>query len=330
MSPAKRNLITGIVVLGAIGTLLWMILTFSGRAMGIFQATGMKIAFTCDRADGLSDGSPVFYAGIEVGKVTSVRLENDGVHVLIDGEIYHGVPLPKNVVGEIKSQSSLGTSTQISLRLNGKPEGLLTADAKPIALRYTGAGLIPPEITDFIESANRQKLVEHVDGAIISLREQAEKAGKLIDSTQLLVADPKMQEDLRKTLSNIRLVTDRANKIGDKIESLTDNANSAIGEVRTTVADANKIITKTDKNVDQIARQIGSDLDKLGQTFQQFQDISEKINKGHGTAGALVNDPKLYDELTDSAKELKVVASSLERLVDQWEHEGLSVNLGKK
>jgi phospholipid/cholesterol/gamma-HCH transport system substrate-binding protein len=181
-----------------------------------------------------------------------------------------------------------------------------------------------------IDQANRQKLVQHLDETIVSLRTQAEKVGAVMDSTRSLLNDPKLQEDIRQTLANIHEVTDRANKIGVKLDTLADNANATLGDVRTTVGDANKVIAKTDKNLDQISHQVGDDLDKLGQTFKQFQEISEKINKGHGTAGALINDPKLYDELATTAKELNVVAASMERLMDQWEKDGISVNMGNK
>ncbi len=94
------------------------------------------------------------------------------------------------------------------------------------------------------------------------------------------------------------------------------------GDVRTTIA-------RTNENVDRLATKTGEDLDKLGVVFHQLQEISDKINTGHGTAGALLNDPKLYDQMASTAKELNIVATSLSRLVDQWEHEGVTVKLGK-
>jgi phospholipid/cholesterol/gamma-HCH transport system substrate-binding protein len=328
MTPRRRNLITGAVVLGALATLTWMILTFSGRMMGIFKSPGTRVEFKSDRADGLSDGSPVLYAGVPVGKVTRVRRLSDNMHLEIEGEIDNNPPLPKNLIGEIRSQSALGSSSMVSLELKGAPKGILS-EGDSIPLRYAG-GILPPELTDFVAQVKRQELIKHVDSAVVSLQTQVEKVGKVMDSLQGLVGDPKMQDDLRQTIINIRQVSDRATKIGAKLETLTDNANTTLTDVRSTVDDAHKMVNRTDKNLDELSHQLGYNLDKLGQTFVQFQQVAEKINKGHGTAGALINDPKLYDELTTTAKELNVVAASLQRLVDQWEHEGVSVNLGKK
>ena len=41
----------------------------------------------------------------------------------------------------------------------------------------------------------------------------------------------------------------------------------------------------------------------------------------------VVNDPKLYESLVDSAKELNATISDFKRLVEQWEQEGISFKL---
>ena len=41
----------------------------------------------------------------------------------------------------------------------------------------------------------------------------------------------------------------------------------------------------------------------------------------------MVNDPKLYQSLVDSARELNLTIVDLRRLIDQWEQEGASIKL---
>ena len=322
MSPRNRNLITGLVVLIALGVLTWMVLTFSGRAAGLLKPKGTPIVFLSERGDGLNDGSPVLYRGVQVGKVTGVRRTDDNTHVRISAEVDNRPPLPHNLSGQIRAQSALGSSSQVELELKGAPQGQL-AQGDEVELKYVGLSLLPPEVSDVLSTVQRQKLVEHVDETIQELRRQVTKAGRVMDDVNQLIGDPKLQADFRASVANVRSATERADRIGANLETLTTNASATMGEVRTAVA-------KTNADVDRVSRQMGDDLDKLGQVFRQFQEISEKVNKGHGTAGALVNDPKLYDELTDTARELNVVAASLARLVDQWEHEGVSLKVGGK
>ncbi len=55
----------------------------------------------------------------------------------------------------------------------------------------------------------------------------------------------------------------------------------------------------TAKNMAQVSEKLNKELDniKLKATVNQLHGILEKINNGTGTAGALVNDPALYDDV---------------------------------
>src|ERR1700709_2434128 len=112
MNARRRNIVTGVVVLTALLTLGWMILQFSGKMMGIFKLHETTVSFISDRGDGLSEGSPVLFRGVQVGKVNTVRLADDNVHIDITGEIHSRPALPANMIGDIKAQSQLGSAAQ--------------------------------------------------------------------------------------------------------------------------------------------------------------------------------------------------------------------------
>ena len=58
--------------------------------------------------------------------------------------------------------------------------------------------------------------------------------------------------------------------------------------------------------------------------------MANKIDKGEGSIGKFVNDPRLYEALTDTSAELNLTVRDLHRLVEQWEQEGVSLKLGGK
>jgi uncharacterized membrane protein YdfJ with MMPL/SSD domain len=58
-----------------------------------------------------------------------------------------------------------------------------------------------------------------------------------------------------------------------------------------------------------------------------MHDITDKINKGQGSAGLAVNDSKLYQALVDDSRELNTNLNVMQRLLEQWEQEGLSLKL---
>ena len=80
---------------------------------------------------------------------------------------------------------------------------------------------------------------------------------------------------------------------------------------------------------DLLADEHAARLEQVSRTLDHFQSISAKIDNGNGTAGQLINDPKLYQALVDSATQLNATIADLSRLVEQWEQEGISFKLNK-
>jgi len=54
---------------------------------------------------------------------------------------------------------------------------------------------------------------------------------------------------------------------------------------------------------------------KISTTMANLQDVTTKLNKGEGTLGRLINDPKMHDELIASVNEIKSVATDARTFV---------------
>jgi phospholipid/cholesterol/gamma-HCH transport system substrate-binding protein len=89
------------------------------------------------------------------------------------------------------------------------------------------------------------------------------------------------------------------------------------------------VINRGGEHLDQTARNINGRIDQVGKLLEQFQSIAARVDKGEGTAGLLIRDPKLYDSLVATANTLNLMMADLRRLVQQWEQEGLSFKLSK-
>src|ERR1700759_3325088 len=108
MSPYRRNVMVGVVVLSALVGLGWMVLKFGGSPMALFTPARIPIHFLCDRADGLSNGSIVSYRGVNVGQVTTVTRGDNEAPVRVDADVDAIPPLPANLKGIIRSQGLVG------------------------------------------------------------------------------------------------------------------------------------------------------------------------------------------------------------------------------
>src|SRR2546430_693723 len=119
MSPFRRNTLVGIVVVTALLLLGWMILKFGDRPAKLFATSDVPIHVTTDRADGISEGSPVYYRGVTVGRVTGLRRMENQREVVVDAEVDEKPPLPSNVWGVIRSTGLIGSASSVSLELTG-------------------------------------------------------------------------------------------------------------------------------------------------------------------------------------------------------------------
>lgn len=343
LTPRKRNVLVGSVVLVAMVGLAWMVLKFSGREASSVFNKGTDIQLIADRADGVSEGSPLFYLGVNVGRVTGVRRLADNTGVTIDATIDpNQPPLPNDVVGVIRTQSALGTAAAISLEPRHRrpatrpasgpagvaatgpstepsgPAGPLLAPGTLLRASFQGGGVVPPEFSEVAAEIREQQLVKHLDEAVVSVRTQVDQVGEILKQVNGFVGDEKVRNDLRTSLANIRQTSENLQKASGRLDEMSTEAKDTLASVHTNV-------DKTGQRIDDISRQVGDRLTQVGEMVGKFQSVAAKVDKGEGSAGQLVNDPRLYESMVDTSKELNETVKALKRLVEQWEKEGLSV-----
>ena len=322
MSPYRRNILVGVVVIGALVLLGWMILKFGDRPAKFFATPSQPITFITDRADGLGEGSNITYRGVIVGRVKDVKRSDDGKQVVVNAEVDTTPPLPANVTASIVTQSALGSTSFMALDLTGpEPQGALKPGVT-LRARFVGLALLPPEYGQLATELRATAQQFRESQVVLHLDQQVIKAGQVLDNVNSLVGDPKLRENIQVALANIRQASETINKLGGKFDKITDDASTTMGDVRTTV-------TKAVTNLDTITKQVSDRLQQISVTLDHFQSISAKIDEGKGTAGQLVNDPKLYQALVDSSLQLNATIADLKRLVEQWEQEGLHFKLSK-
>jgi phospholipid/cholesterol/gamma-HCH transport system substrate-binding protein len=319
MSAYRRNLMVGITVLIAGLLFIWMMLNFSSRTAELFGPSQIPIQFTSPRADGLSQGSAVYFLGVNAGRVTNVVRRDDGQGVDIGATIDSKPPIPDNVHAEISQSSAIGGGSSVNLEIDpAKPSGGPLQPHAVIQAVYLGLQLhvLPPEFTQTAQDIGdmsveikktAQQLREsgaigHLNDALTEITTQTTTAGRILQT----LGNDQTREDMRTAIANIRQTSEATTRISAKIDVLTDTL-------------------RTDS--DQLNKQVADRLTQISAVLNNLQDVTAKIQSGKGTAGLLVNDPRLYEALVTTTQQLSATASDLHRLVDQWEQEGVSLKL---
>ncbi|HUR56782.1 MAG TPA: MlaD family protein [Opitutaceae bacterium] len=116
-----------------------------------------------------------------------------------------------------------------------------------------------------------------------------------------------------KTTPDLNSVMSQIGQIGQKLEGALGNLGSALG------GDPNKpgIIQKVDLLVTE-------NRESINKTTANLQEITDKMNKGDGSLGRLLNSPKLHDDLVatigeikNSAADAKAFVANAQAIIDQ-------------
>jgi phospholipid/cholesterol/gamma-HCH transport system substrate-binding protein len=316
-------------MLGALVALGWMVIKFGGGPATWFTPPKMDVKFIADRADGIADGSNLYYRGVVVGRVTNTRLGDPKHPVVIEAIVNRQPPLPSNLIGVIKTNSLLGSGASIDLQIVGPEADTNLKDNTQLVAKYLGTQLLPPEFADLATQLKETAQKLNDSGVITHLNETIEKTGRLAESLDTFVSDKGMRDNLSTTINNLRTASDSATRITGNMEKFSSNLNDLSASASTTIKSANDTIVKVNSHIDELSKQIDDRMLQTADLLKSFNSIAAKIDQGKGTAGLLVNDPKLYDSLVDTAREINLTIADLRRLVNQWETEGAYLRLSK-
>ena len=106
-------------------------------------------------------------------------------------------------------------------------------------------------------------------------------------------------------------VTPDINTIMSEIGNLGQKLDGALGSISTAINGDGKspgLFQKLDKLV-------SDNGDNVNATVANLQQVTDKLNKGEGTLGKLINDPKMHDELLASVSEIKNAAADAKNFI---------------
>ncbi|MBS2022243.1 MAG: MCE family protein [Deltaproteobacteria bacterium] len=312
MSQIATPLKVGLVVLlaaVAFGTGLTLI---GGKGLG---RSSYVVSAVFDDASGLGIRTRVQIAGISIGQVDHVELDQDArarVFLKIDKKF----KLYDNAVISKRSESILGD---------------FILDVKPGA---------PPakELEDGAEIMHvyRQPGMNEIFSSMGNIANDIQEVTK---SLRKVLGNEEGQENLRAIISGLVRITSALektiNRSGDKIDQVLTNFRDFSGDLRQlsskegedvvailkNTRDATSQANAILKTISEVVGSSGqgdakdtikslkSNLEKLDKTLANVQSITDKVNKGEGTVGRLVNDDKLIKSLEKAASDVSNLTS---------------------
>ncbi|HXJ18845.1 MAG TPA: MlaD family protein [Polyangia bacterium] len=304
MRRSWASVTVGALVLVVAAISYFLIRSTSERSAG---ARGVQVYALFHDASGLFEKSRVQTAGIAVGEISGRDLDPKTARAKITIKMHPGIVLYENAVVSKKSASLLG-------------EYYLEIDPGSSVSEVKG------------QRHDNRKLQD--GDQIVNVREPV-AMGDIMDNVgALLPILHDILEDVRKLTSGT--ITDIAENINDLIESNSDVLNRLLNRMDTIAANVQGVTTseaddvkQSLKNVREITESIKSlvgttqgqvagvgqktqgsidrlqaTLDNLDKSMRNIESITEKIDKGEGTVGHVMNDDTIarnVEDITENA-----------------------------
>lgn len=276
------------------------------------------------RVDGLVQSSIVTLNGYKVGQVKEIGFSdtNDG-SLLVSFTLEGDFRLPKGTVARIISSDIMGTRS-IKLEISDSNEYYQENDTIP--------GTIEGD------------LKEQVSMQVLPLKNKAEQLLSSLDSAITVVTyifNKETRENLsesfehiNQTIMNIRetsgilnemMKSQHANIEGTivNLKQITDTLNNSSGHFNNILANASQI---SDSIAGINMKQLLTD---ISQSAEGINQIVQKVNNNEGSAGHLINDDALYNNLAQLSQSLDELLNDLRRNPKRYVHFS-AFDLGKE
>jgi len=292
----RKEAIIGIIVFVTLTILIWGFNFLKGR--DIFRKE-MNYFVIYNKIGGLITSSPVLVNGYKVGQVRDINLHPDNSGRLIVNFILDkNIKIPKKSIARIFSSDLMGT----------KAIEIILSDSRDYC--KVGDTLVPQFERDLKDEVNAQ---------VLPLKTKAEDLMSTFDSLltafQSVFTDS-VRENLRKSFSSIRYSLQNINTTSKTLDDLVTAQSGRIAEIITHInnisgsIDAHStqltnIINNLSQLSDSLAKaNIVAVFQKVDKSLGAVNEIINKINRGEGSAGLLINDDNLYRNLQNSTSEL--------------------------
>lgn len=243
------------------------------KGMNLFS-TNNTYFITFDDIQGLGASTPIYADGYKVGTVDGLEYdykENGPIKVKVD--IIKDLRIPQGSKAEIVKD--LMGNLQVNLLLANNPRE-----------KVEPGGIIPGAVNGGMmdKAANLVPVVEKM----------LPKLDSILTSVNALLADPA----LAASLHNVETITSNLTVSTRELNTLMAGLNKQVpGMVRK----ANGVLDNTNRLTANLASlDVQGTLNKVNQTLESAHQFTEKLNSNQGSLGLLMNDTKLYDNLTST------------------------------
>ena len=298
MSTFNPEAKVGILVV--IGLIVLGFMAVKVEKRGFLKNAGYDVLVYFDSASGLAQDVQVEVAGVEVGRVKQIALDNG--KALITLRLNEKVRLPKNSRIAIKSRGILGDKyveiKQGSSTSLIEPGGMIEYVVSPVEL----------------------------DALFVSLGGILDDVKKLSGSLADVFGNEQSANSMRQILSNLNEMTQALNQTvqtnHSDISRLVSNLADFSDTIKTIGKENSGDITQIVQNSRDASGNLNTLLSKLIDVSEKADRITEKIDSGQGALGQLINEDTTVTQLNTALSSVNSYLSQQEKYKTSLDYTG--------
>lgn len=300
----------GLLVITCLTILIWGINYLKG--IDILKSNTQYYVIY-DKIDGLLESSPVNINGYQVGQVSEIKfLEDYSGRLIATLSLNEDFKIAKGSVAKIVSSDIMGT--------------------KSVKMEIVRSSAYYQE-NDTIPGAIEGDLKEQVSTQVLPIKAKAEELLSSLDSAVTVfnyVFNKQTRdnlnssfENINRTLAHFESVSAELERImeGGKINSIVENVDSISGTVANNTENLSKIIKNLSVLSDSISKlNINPVFEDLKIAVGGIKNIMVKLNSDENSAGLLLNDKALYQNLNNLAGSMDMLLQDVRNNPRRYVH----------
>ena len=256
------------------------------KGINLFEKN-RKFTVKYEKVDGLSVSNPVTMNGFKIGKVQKINFNSNNTReLLVDIVIDNDVVFPKTSLAELYETGLIGGKA-IAIIPDYQNDSTVAVDGDVLK------GVIKPGLTELVN-----QILPQVQLQIEAVMKNAEIVLQNINT----LFDDETKKELKSSIEDFSNLTkslsDTSNEISNLIANNSENLTNSLADFRSA---SNNIKSITDSlNSDDI----NSLTTNLNSLVNNLNSITTSLKNSDGTAGKLINDKSVYENLENATNQL--------------------------
>lgn len=278
-----------------VGSVLLLYMTFAVGKYQFGEKEGYTLQAAFDSVAGLDTKSAVRMAGVKIGLVEKVELEDNRAKVTM--RIYPEVKILRGTEAMIKTMGLLGEKYVefVPVKNNRPQKPSAGGDSNYHDGERVQATVSPSDV---------DKLINQLSSISDDIKQVTASLSQVFGSERGARSMEDILGDLRQTTANIKdfsitLQSDGSEMVM-RLNKLVASLNGVVGENRDSLMVTMENIKEASKSAEM--------------ALASIENATRKIDRGEGTIGKLVNDESMYNNIDSAAKGISDYTTRIERM----------------